>query len=243
VAANWRDLLLAYLHDPPDKALSVLGHEPRSRDNARIAVSDEISRRILKTAASSPDVEASMIERFPMPTAGPSGERAIGPEGGTLHVVHPLSGVYTSASVPDLSGDLVDAGLRSGRVDATTPRSMDWAPMADTPGAIYTGHSRGFLPVAEWLAFRGLGTLPVSGRGAAIRTTACKGRRLEGEFVWPLWEAPTGRETTRSLLAWPGLDRLGPDALRALGITAVLRANLTKKADGYSGMFSPARSA
>jgi len=39
------------------------------------------------------------------------------------------------------------------------------------------------------------------------------------------------------------LDRLGPDALRALGIVAVLRADLTKKADAYSGMFSPARPA
>lgn len=138
---------------------------------------------------------------------------------------------------------IVDEGLRSGRVDAAAPRSMDWDPMADTPGAIYTGHARGLLPVAEWLAFRGLGNLLVSSRGASISTTACTGRRLGGEFVWPLWEAPTGRETARSLLAWPRLDRLGPDVLRALGITTVLRADLTKKADGYSGMFSPTRSA
>lgn len=142
-----------------------------------------------------------------------------------------------------LDPTIVEAGLHSGRVDAAAPRSMDWDPMADTPGAIYTGHSRGFLPVAEWLAFRGLVALPVSSRGAAVTTTACTGRRLAGELIWPLWEAPAGPETARSLLAWPGLDRLGPDARRALGITTVLRANLTKKADGYSGMFSPARSA
>jgi hypothetical protein len=142
-----------------------------------------------------------------------------------------------------LDETVVEEGLRSGRVDAGAPRSMDWDPTADTPGAIYTGHSRGFLPVAEWLAFRGIAALPVCSRGAAVSTTACVGRRLNGGFIWPLWEAPAGPETSRSLLAWPRLDRLGQAALRALGITAVLRADLTKKADGYSGVFSPARPA
>lgn len=74
-----------------------------------------------------------------------------------------------------------------------------------------------------------------------IRTTACTGRRLAGEFVWPLWEVPAGPETVRSLVAYPGLDRLGAEERRALGIAAMLRAELTKKADGYSGMFSPSR--
>ncbi len=137
---------------------------------------------------------------------------------------------------------IVGDGLRSGRVDAGAPRSMDWDPTADTPGAIYTGYSRGFLPVAEWLAFRALVAFPVTSRGTAMNTTACLGRRLSGEFVWPLWEVPADPETSRSLMAWPELDRLDPQALRALGITTVLRADLTKKADGYSGMFSPTRS-
>lgn len=48
-----------------------------------------------------------------------------------------------------LDGSIVEEGLRSGRVDTAAPRSMDWDPMADTPGAIDTGHTRGFLPVAE----------------------------------------------------------------------------------------------
>jgi len=138
---------------------------------------------------------------------------------------------------------IVEEELGSGRFDAGAPRSMDWDPMADTPGAIYTGHSRGFLPVAEWLAFRGLVALPVSSRKATMSTTACTGRRLGGEFVWPIWEVPAGGETIHSLVAYPALERLDSSARAALGIVAVLKAELTKKADGYTGMFSPARPA
>jgi hypothetical protein len=142
-----------------------------------------------------------------------------------------------------LDRDAIERGLRIGEPDGSAPRSMDWDPTADTPGAIYTGYTRGFQPVAEWLAFRGLACLPVAGTGFRIRTTACTGRRLAGEFVWPLWEVPAGPETVRSLVAWPGLDHLGVEARQALGIATVLRADLTKKADGYSGMFSPSRPA
>lgn len=142
-----------------------------------------------------------------------------------------------------LSQEIISDGLRSGRPDSRAPRSMDWDPTADTPGAIYTGYTRGFLPVAEWLAFRGLVALPVASGGLGTNTTACTGRRLGGAFIWPLWEAPTPPPTSRSLITWPRLDQLEPNALRALGVTTVLRADLTKKADGYSGMFSPARPA
>lgn len=142
-----------------------------------------------------------------------------------------------------LDRGVVEEALRSGRDDGEAPRSMDWDPAADVPGAIYTGYARGFAPVAEWLAFRGLVCFPVTGEGEVIRTTACTGRRLAGEFAWPLWEVPAGPETVRSLVAYPGVDRLDPEARGTLGIAAVLRVELTKKADGYSGMFSPSRPA
>jgi hypothetical protein len=32
-------------------------------------------------------------------------------------------------------------------------------------------------------------------------TTACSGRRLAGEFVWPLWDVPAGPEVVRFLVA------------------------------------------
>jgi hypothetical protein len=138
---------------------------------------------------------------------------------------------------------IVEKELRSGQVDTTAPRSMDWDSTADTPGAIYTGYSRGFLPVAEWLAFRGLVAFSVSSRGTTMRTAACTGRRLAGEFIWPLWEVPTGSATVQSLVAYPALADLDAAERRALGIAALLKCELTKKADGYSGMFSPSRPA
>jgi hypothetical protein len=140
-----------------------------------------------------------------------------------------------------LGYDAIKAGLTTGEGDPTARRSMDWDPGADTPGAIYTGYSRGFLPVAEWLAFRGLVCLPVTGVGGQLTTTGCMGRRKNGTFVWPLWRDPVGPETVRSLVAWPRLDGLDGARRRALGIATVLAADLTKKADGYAGMFSPTR--
>jgi hypothetical protein len=62
----------------------------------------------------------------------------------------------------------------------------------------------------------------------------------DGAFTWPLWEVPAGGETVRSLVAYPDLGDLSTQARTALGISAVLRAGLTKKVDGYSGMFAPA---
>jgi hypothetical protein len=61
VSAGWQDLLLAYLHDPPDKVLSVRGHVPRARDNAQIAVGDHISRQVLESAVLVADPLASLL--------------------------------------------------------------------------------------------------------------------------------------------------------------------------------------
>lgn len=101
MGVDWSDLLLAYLHDPPDKALSVRGHVPRARDNAQIAVGEHVSRKVIEEAVSEADPLASIIERLPMPSAGPNGERAVGQENGRLQVVHPLSATKNELTVPD----------------------------------------------------------------------------------------------------------------------------------------------
>lgn len=140
--------------------------------------------------------------------------------------------------------DRIRAALERGEIDLDAPsktRSLDWDPGADTPAAIYTGYRRGFLPVHEWLAFRGLVFLPLAGDGKRVRNTACSGRRLAGEFFWPLWTVPVGPDTLRSLVGYPGLPKLSVEARRALGVHTVLCADLTKKADNRSGTFSPAR--
>lgn len=74
MTVNWIDLLLAYLHDPPDKALSVTaqgsvpGHESRGPRFAQSLIGDsEASRRKMKKAAGEADMLASIIKRLPMP--------------------------------------------------------------------------------------------------------------------------------------------------------------------------------
>jgi len=106
VSTDWKELLLAYLHDPPDKALSIRGHVPRARDNAKIALGDRVSRKELEEAVSSTDPLASLIERLPMPSAGEQGERTVGPAGDRLLVIHPLSASKRELAVPGLDDSL-----------------------------------------------------------------------------------------------------------------------------------------
>jgi CRISPR-associated protein Cmr2 len=109
MSANWDALLLAYLHDPPDKALSIRGHVPRARDNAKIAVGGHVSKSVLEEAVSEADPLASIIERLPMPTAGDQGQRAVGPENGQLQIAHPLSAASRSLPVPVLNDRLTQS--------------------------------------------------------------------------------------------------------------------------------------
>lgn len=71
--------------------------------------------------------------------------------------------------------------------------------------------------------------------------TGCTGRRLDGEFTWPLWEFPARLDAIRFLVGYPRLEMLSATERRALGVSVLLQAGLTKKADGYSGTFAPAR--
>jgi len=137
-----------------------------------------------------------------------------------------------------LARELIADGLRSGvRVSSAT--TLDWDPTADAPAAIYTVGSAGLQPVVEWLAFRGLAFFPVVGRQGAVRTTSCRGRRKDGSFVWPLWHTPIDLLAVSSLVRYPEIEKLDADERRALGVEQVFRCALTKKADGYTGMFAP----
>lgn len=61
---TWSDALIAWLHDPPDKALSIVDHVSRARRYAEIALDRAIGGTELQVAA---DVLASATERLPMP--------------------------------------------------------------------------------------------------------------------------------------------------------------------------------
>ncbi|MBK8997904.1 MAG: hypothetical protein IPM35_19445 [Myxococcales bacterium] len=117
-------------------------------------------------------------------------------------------------------------------------RTMGWDTLAKAPGAQYPRRATANRPATEWLAFRGLVFLPVFGRGKNVQTTACRGRRLNGEFIWPLWVQFATAHTIRSLLAYPELENSKPNALRALGVAQVFRARLTKLGK-YDAIFTP----
>ena len=88
---DWEDLLLAWLHDPFDKALRVQGHESRATRYATAALGREVSRKGLHRLAARADVTAAIAERLPSPAAGKDGARAVGPTDG-LRLTHPTSG-------------------------------------------------------------------------------------------------------------------------------------------------------
>lgn len=106
---DWTELIAAFLHDPPDKALDIVGHESRAIQYLAAGLGMEVSRKDIKVSA---DIDASIAERLAMPTAGPNGERAVGPENGTLMVVHPLSAERRSFKAPPVQRDTVEECIR-----------------------------------------------------------------------------------------------------------------------------------
>jgi CRISPR-associated protein Cmr2 len=86
---SWSDALIAWLHDPPDKALSIVDHESRARRYAVAALGRDVSETEIAIPA---DSLASATERLPMPSGrgDEAGDRRVGPED-NLHAVHPLS--------------------------------------------------------------------------------------------------------------------------------------------------------
>lgn len=101
---DWRDMLVAFLHDPPDKALDIRGHEARAKRYLEAALQTTIGDKEIKIPA---DVDAAIAERLPMPTAGASGKRAVGPENGLMQIVHPLSADAIELTVEDIQKDVV----------------------------------------------------------------------------------------------------------------------------------------
>lgn len=102
--ADWEDLLLAWLHDPFDKALAVRGHESRAARYASAVLGRAVSRGSLHRLAARADRTAAIVERPPAPTAGADGERAVGPADG-LRLAHPMSGACVELKPSSLEPD------------------------------------------------------------------------------------------------------------------------------------------
>lgn len=62
----WSDALVAWLHDPPDKALSIVDHVSRARRYASAALGDAVTESDMQILS---DSLASASERLPMPDA------------------------------------------------------------------------------------------------------------------------------------------------------------------------------
>lgn len=90
---SWEHILLSYLHDPPDKPLSIRGHESRAARYATAAFGRTVEKKTVHDDTRTEDILASIAERVPFPHAGERGERAVGPDAeGRLEIRHPLSG-------------------------------------------------------------------------------------------------------------------------------------------------------
>ncbi len=120
---DWGDLLVTLMHDPPDKALDIRGHESRAARYASVALGREVDSQELRTAKSTADELASIAERIPMPTAGVSAERAVGVEDGHVEVVHPLSGQQIPVAVSSIRESLVADTLRKITATARDDRA------------------------------------------------------------------------------------------------------------------------
>lgn len=87
MAADWESLLLAYLHDPPDKALGIHGHVARAGRYARAILGRDISDSEKKHLS---DILASVAERLPAPKWE---TLTVNPLQATIRINHPLSGM------------------------------------------------------------------------------------------------------------------------------------------------------
>jgi CRISPR-associated protein Cmr2 len=118
MATDWEDVLLAYLHDPPDKALEIQTHENRAAALARTVFGRDVAREALHRDTRTEDQFGSVAERLPMPTAGQNGQRAVGPADGLL-AFHPLS-----RSLPAAQERALNVGLLAGSAPGESVRKM-----------------------------------------------------------------------------------------------------------------------
>ncbi|MBM4001271.1 MAG: type III-B CRISPR-associated protein Cas10/Cmr2 [Planctomycetes bacterium] len=91
---NWSDLLTAFLHDPPDKAIEIRTHESRARRYLEAAMDRSVSAA--ESAGGRADQLASATERLPMPKGDDPSRRvdlSDGEQGHAegLRLIHPLS--------------------------------------------------------------------------------------------------------------------------------------------------------
>ncbi len=104
---DWDALLLAYLHDPPDKALDIRGHLDRACRYGAAARDEPVESSQLKNRS---DALASVAERFPAPHWR---VLKVDPSLGQLTVNHPLSAQPRRLPVGSIDEDWVVKQVQS----------------------------------------------------------------------------------------------------------------------------------
>lgn len=104
-------LIHAWLHDPPDKALSIPGHQSRAARYLGAILGEPVSVDSVNRDAALSDQLAAIAERLPMPSAGENGKRAVGPLDGKLRVHHPLGGAMREIAVPAIDEPAIAAAI------------------------------------------------------------------------------------------------------------------------------------
>ena len=110
MSCDWADLILTYLHDPPDRALSIRGQHQRALRYARLVlgqekVQSEDVRRVKEQLA-------SHMEHIPLPSGKEEAGLRIDPADGHLTVVHPLTGEQSQLPVDGVDEDQIEKVIR-----------------------------------------------------------------------------------------------------------------------------------
>jgi len=113
---DWDKLLVAFLHDPPDKALDIKNHNQRAKSYLSLILETSVKEIKIDEMIRDADRISASIERLPLPTAGENYERAVRPKDSQLTVVHPLSGPLSGQEgqicVSDVNKDVVESVIR-----------------------------------------------------------------------------------------------------------------------------------
>lgn len=129
--------------------------------------------------------------------------------------------------------------------------SMRWDPVEDRRYALMdrdptaNDNKPRTVWMANLLAYRGLVFFPSTPTTKGLGTTSWSHINKEPSFTWPLWEAPIGPDTIRTILQVPDLCSAEPSklTLRAQGIAAMFRSRRIKVGEGanFKINFSQAR--
>lgn len=104
------------------------------------------------------------------------------------------------------------------------------------------------VPGADWLALLGLAAFPTctvrTRDGFGLHTSGCDPAWKSSALRWPLWSAPLGRDTVRSLVGAHDLvghrSAPSPAVLRAWSVLRVLQAPIRRTDQGGYGSFGAA---